>query len=313
MGGTARFRDDVPDPEFLQVQDGEERRFEVLADADDDAIGFCQRGDGSELLFAGAVGDNGLRDHACDVLDFFGMRVDDHDVMTKRRQVTGKVVCRISKTDNYELSRSHSLNIVILAHHHVFFGVPGGILKLACNGRYQEQGSHASDEHYAADDDFTDEGEFSRESHGEPTCGIGAHDFEEDLEERTGVFGIAGAGWDFGAEENQRGARDDDDGGDENSNGLVDGVVRDGASENLGLFPAEEPVEAEEAQDCSGCNLDAAATATRVCPDEHDDDKDEERCVREVGNVDGIQPCRAARKSHEQDGLCVFAKGVTAK
>ena len=186
-------------------------------------------------------------------------------------------------------------------------------MKFACNSGYQEQGAHASDEHHAADDHFTDEGELSREPHGEPACGIGAHDFEEYLEERTGVFGIACTRRDFGAEENQRGARDDYDSGDENSNSLVYGVVRDGASENLGLFPAEEPVDAEKEDDRSRCNLDAAATATGVCPDEHDDDKDEKRCVRKVGNVDGVEPCRAARKSHEQDGLCVFAKGVTAK
>ena len=62
--GTARLRDDVLDSEFLQVQDGEERRFEILADADDDAVRLCERRDGSELLFSGAVGDDGLRDHA---------------------------------------------------------------------------------------------------------------------------------------------------------------------------------------------------------------------------------------------------------
>ena len=109
--GTARLRDDVLDSQFLEVQDGEERGFKILANADDNAIGFGQRRDGCKLLFAGAVGNDCLRDHACDVLDLFGMRVDDHDVMTQRRQVTGKVVCRISKTDDNELSRSHGLNI----------------------------------------------------------------------------------------------------------------------------------------------------------------------------------------------------------
>ena len=38
VGGTARFRDDVLDSEFLQVEDSEERSFEVLPDADDDAV-----------------------------------------------------------------------------------------------------------------------------------------------------------------------------------------------------------------------------------------------------------------------------------
>ena len=40
--GTARLCDDVLDPEFLQVQDGEEGCFQVAADADDDAIRLGQ-------------------------------------------------------------------------------------------------------------------------------------------------------------------------------------------------------------------------------------------------------------------------------
>ena len=111
--GAARLCDDVLYAQFLQVQDGEEGGFQIITDADDDAIRLGQRRDGGELLFTGTVGDNSLRDHACEVLDLFGMRVDDHDVMTQRRQVTCKVVCRISKTDNNELSRSHGLNIVL--------------------------------------------------------------------------------------------------------------------------------------------------------------------------------------------------------
>ena len=114
VGGAARFRDDMLHSEFLQVEDGEERCFEVLPDADDDAVRLGQRRDGGKLLFAGTVSDDGLRDHACDVLDFFGMRVDDHDVMTERRQVTREIVSRIPKTDDNELSRSHTVNIVLV-------------------------------------------------------------------------------------------------------------------------------------------------------------------------------------------------------
>ncbi len=81
----------------------------------------------------------------------------------------------------------------------------------------------------------------------------------------------------------------------------------------MGLFPAEESVDAEQPDDRCSCNLDAPAAATGVCADEHDDDKEKERGLREVGNVDGIEPCSAARERHEQYGLRVFAKGVTAK
>ena len=95
------------DSKFLQVEDGEERGFEVLANADDNAIGLGQGRNRGKLLFARTIGNDGLRDHAGNVLDFFGMRIDDHDIMTERGQMTRKVVCRISKTDNNELSRSH--------------------------------------------------------------------------------------------------------------------------------------------------------------------------------------------------------------
>ena len=81
----------------------------------------------------------------------------------------------------------------------------------------------------------------------------------------------------------------------------------------MGLFPAEEPVYAKETNDRSGRNLDATPAATGVCTDEHDDDKEEERGLREVGNVDGIEACRAARECHEQDGLEVLAECMPAK
>ena len=81
----------------------------------------------------------------------------------------------------------------------------------------------------------------------------------------------------------------------------------------MSLFSAEKPVNAEEANDCCGCNFDSATTATGVCADEHDDDKEEERGLCEVGNVDGIEACGTACECHEQHGLGIFSKGVPAK
>ena len=122
-----------------------------------------------------------------------------------------------------------------------------------------------------------------------------------------------GSGRDFCTKQNQCRGRDDDYGDDDNSNRFIDGVVRNGASEHLSLFPAEESVDAEQPDDRCGCNLDAAAAATGVCANEHDDDKEKERGLREVGYVDGIESCSAARERHEQHGLRVLAKSMAAK
>ena len=199
-----------------------------------------------------------------------------------------------------------------LTNHYIFFGEPGGVLKLGGDCGNEEQWSHASDEHDYADDVFPDKGELARESHRKSACGIGAHDFEENLEERP-VICVMGSGRDFCTKQNQCRGRDDDYGDDDNSNRFIDGVVRNGASEYLSLFSAEEPVDAEQPDDRSGCNLDAAAATTGVCADEHDDDKEKERGLREVGNVDGIEPCSAARERHEQYGLRVLAKSMAAE
>ena len=148
-------------------------------------------------------------------------------------------------------------------------------MQLACDGRNQEQRAHSPDEHHAADDDFSDRGEFFGESHRESACGIRAHNFEQNFEERGAIGGVSGACGDFGTEEDERCRCNHDYGNDENSNGFINGVVWDGASHDLGLFPAKQPVYAQKPDDCCGRNLDAATTATRVCADEHDDNKEE--------------------------------------
>ena len=147
-------------------------------------------------------------------------------------------------------------------------------MELACDRGNEEERAHAADEHHAADDDFSDSGKFFGESHGKSASGIRTHDFKQNLEERGAVCCIGGAGGDFGAEEDECCCCNHDHGDDENSNGLVDGAVWDGATHDLGLFPAEEPVYAEEPDDCCRRNLDAATTATGVCADEHDNDKE---------------------------------------
>lgn len=76
VGGATGFRDDVLDAELLEVQDSEEARFQVFADADDNGVRLLER-DARELLLAGTVGDHGLRNRAGDVLHFFGMVVYD--------------------------------------------------------------------------------------------------------------------------------------------------------------------------------------------------------------------------------------------
>ena len=82
VGGAARLRDDVLDAEFLQVQHGEEARFQVFADTDDDGVRLGKR-DARELLLAGGVGDHGLRDGAGDVLHLFGVVVHHEHVVAE--------------------------------------------------------------------------------------------------------------------------------------------------------------------------------------------------------------------------------------
>jgi len=88
VGCAAGLGYDVLDAQLFEVQNGEERGFEVLANANNDAIGLLQR-DGSQLFFAGAVGDHGLRDAARDVLHFFGVVIDDHHVVAEAGQMAG--------------------------------------------------------------------------------------------------------------------------------------------------------------------------------------------------------------------------------
>ncbi len=106
VGGATGLGDDVLHAQFLQVQHRKEACFQVLADADDDAVRLLQ-GDGGKLLFAGAVCNHSLGNGTGNVLDLFRVVVDDHDVMTQGGQVSGQEDGGIAKTDNDILLRSH--------------------------------------------------------------------------------------------------------------------------------------------------------------------------------------------------------------
>ena len=190
-----------------------------------------------------------------------------------------------------------------LAHHYVFFGVPGGVLHLAGDSGNEEQRPHSSYEHDAADDKLADSRELARKSHGKSAGAVGAHDFEEDLEERCPVFVESDATWNFRVEECEGCKGYHDDGDDENSHSFIDGGFRNGAAHDLRLFAAKQTVESEEADDCRRGDFDTATAATGVRSYEHDDGKEEKRARAKPGNVNGVEAGRTARKSHEERGL----------
>lgn len=115
-------------------------------------------------------------------------------------------------------------------------------------------------------------------------------------------MGVGGAGG-FGFQEDQGGDYDNYDGHDEDSDGLIDGGFGNGAAQNLGLFAAQQSVEAQEGDHGRGGGLDTAAAATGVCADQHDNHEEEQGADAEAWDVDGVETCGSAGKGHEDAGF----------
>ena len=162
MLGTGTLGDDMLDAEFFQVQNGEERSFEVCADAADDRVDLRHR-KRCELLLAGCVGDNCMGDVRGDVLHFVRRVVYSEHFTAEARQMVGEKDSRVAKSDDDELLFCHCLT-----HHDVFFCVPGSRILFLHHGGDEEEGAHTAYEHKDTNKDSAGSGKFRGETKRKP-------------------------------------------------------------------------------------------------------------------------------------------------
>ena len=117
--------------------------------------------------------------------------------------------------------------------------------------------------------------------------------------------GVAGG---LGFEQHERCHDHDHDSHHEDSHGLIDRGFRNGTAKNLGFVAAEQAVESEQEDHGGRCCLDTATAATRVCTDQHDNHKEEQRAHAQTGHIYGVQAGGTAGECHEGAGFQLLAE-----